>query len=131
MKKCAHRFRAPVAMKMMQTATVILHEFRTMFWTPCDRRQPAESEGHFCCARQCCAARYVNVHLISHFSCNLTRLTSNNYNNHAHPTVCRTGIRLEFFADTVLRLQVLECTSYISNIHRKSAISTRILTLKQ
>ena len=46
-------------MKMMQTATVLLHDFRTMCWTPCDRRQPAESEGHFNCARtdtkiRCC-----------------------------------------------------------------------------
>jgi hypothetical protein len=38
-------------MKMMLTATVLLHDFRTMSWTPCDRRQPAESDGHFCFAR--------------------------------------------------------------------------------
>jgi hypothetical protein len=35
---------------MMQRANVILYDVWTMFWTPCDRRQPAESEGHFCCA---------------------------------------------------------------------------------
>ncbi len=36
-----------VAMKMVRTATVILHDVWTMCWTPCDRRHPAASEGHF------------------------------------------------------------------------------------
>ncbi len=38
---------AAVAMKMVLTATVILHDVWTMCWTPCDRRHPAASEGHF------------------------------------------------------------------------------------
>jgi hypothetical protein len=35
-------------MKPMQTATPVLHDVRTMCWTPCDpgRRQPAECKGH-------------------------------------------------------------------------------------
>ncbi len=46
-------------MKMMRTATMLLHDYRTMCWAPFDRRQPAESEGQFCCARtdtkiRCC-----------------------------------------------------------------------------
>ena len=34
-------------MKMVKTDTVILHDVWTMCWTPCNRRHPATSEGHF------------------------------------------------------------------------------------
>ncbi len=45
--KLAHSCGGPVAMKPMQTATLVLHNVRTMCWTPCDRRQPAECKCHF------------------------------------------------------------------------------------
>jgi hypothetical protein len=43
MKKLRSPLCAAVAMKMVRTAAVILHDV----WTICDSRHPAASEGHF------------------------------------------------------------------------------------
>ena len=47
MQKCAYRFGAPDAAKMVRTATPVLHDGRMKCLPPCLGRQPAETGGHF------------------------------------------------------------------------------------